>query len=53
MLKKADWRSVRKKREIRASDNVSDRKGEEDKAAGTTGLPFVCFGTAVCWFVNL
>jgi hypothetical protein len=41
VLKKADWRSVRKKRETRASDKVSDLKGEDDSAAGTTGVPFV------------
>lgn len=41
VLKKADWRSVRKKRETRASDKVSDLKGEDDNAAGTTGVPFV------------
>jgi len=53
VLKKADWRSVRKKREIRASDNVSDRKIEEDKAVGTIEILFVCFRAAFFWFVNL
>ena len=42
VLKKADWRSVRKKRDIRASDKVSDRKGGDDSAVGTTGAPLVC-----------
>ena len=41
VLKKADWMRVRKNRETRASAKVSDLKGEDDKAAGTTCVPFV------------
>src|ERR1700760_4480806 len=41
VLKNADWRSVRKNRDIRASVRVSDRKGEDDSAVGTTGAPLV------------
>lgn len=43
--KNADWRRVRKKREVRASDKVRERKGEDDKDAGMAGVgsvfPFV------------
>lgn len=41
VLKNADWRSVRKNIEIRASDNVSDRNGEDARAGGTAAEPFV------------
>jgi hypothetical protein len=41
VLKKADWRSVRKKRETRASDKVSDRNGEDVREAGAAAAPFV------------
>jgi hypothetical protein len=44
VLKNADWRSVRKKREIRASVNVRDRKGNDDSDAGTTAVPLVAGG---------
>lgn len=40
VLKKADCKSVRKKREVRASDSVSDRKGDEASDAGTAPFPF-------------
>jgi hypothetical protein len=40
VLKKADWRRVRKKREMRASVNVRERNGEDESEAGTTGFPF-------------
>lgn len=41
--KKADWRRVRKKREVRASERVSERKGEEESEVGIAGVvwPFV------------
>lgn len=39
--KKAAWRRVRKKRETRASDRVSVRKGEETRDAGSLVAPFV------------
>ena len=32
---------MRKKRDTRASAKVSDLKGEDDNASGTTGVPFV------------
>jgi len=35
VLKKADWRRVRKKRAIRRSDSVNARKGDEDIEAGS------------------
>lgn len=53
MLKKADWRSVRKKREMRASASTSDRNGGEDKAAGTIAAPFVCLEDVFVGFVNI
>ena len=47
VLKKADWRRVRKKREVRRSVRVSDRKGDDESAVGTTGLPLVCLVVVV------
>jgi hypothetical protein len=41
VLKKADWSSVRKKNETRASDKVSDRNGEGAREPGTAAVPFV------------
>lgn len=41
VLKNADWSNVRKNNEVRASDKVRERNGEEERAGGTTGLPFV------------
>ena len=41
VLKKADWRSVRKKSETRASAKVRDRKGDDDNEVGTTGVQLV------------
>ena len=32
---------MRKKRETRPSAKVSDLKGEDEREAGTTGVPFV------------
>ena len=40
VLKNADCRRVRKKSEIRASDRVSDRKGDDANDAGTSSVPF-------------
>lgn len=44
VLKKADWSSVRKNRETRASERVSERNGEEAREAGTAAVPFVALG---------
>jgi len=41
VLKKADWRSVRKKKETRASDRVSERNGEDVSEGGIAAVPFV------------
>lgn len=35
---------MRKKREVRASDNVSERKGDDDSDAGTVPFPFAVTG---------
>lgn len=43
VLKKADWRSVRKKRDTLASDSVRDRNGEDARDAGTTAPPVAAF----------
>ena len=51
VLKNADWRSVRKNSEIRASDNVSDRKGEDANTGGTAAEPFVWAVDGGCGFV--
>lgn len=41
--KNADWRRVRKKREVRASERVRERKGEDESEVGMAGIvcPFV------------
>jgi len=41
VLKNADWRRVRKNREVRRSERVKERKGEDVSDAGMTDLPFV------------
>lgn len=41
VLKKADWRRVRKNREMRASERVRERKGDEVSDTGPAGAPFV------------
>jgi hypothetical protein len=51
VLKKADWRSVRKNKEIRASVKVSERNGEEDKDAGTSGTLVPLFFAEVIEYV--
>lgn len=38
--KNADWSRVRKKSDIRASDNVNDRKEEDTNDAGIGLAPF-------------
>ena len=44
VLKNADCSRVRKIKETRASDNVSDRKGDDSNDAGITAFPFICVG---------
>lgn len=49
VLKKADWISVRKKTEIRASANVSERKGGDDDRLGLVEVLLIPLGLGFCW----
>jgi len=47
VLKNADWRSVRKTSEIRASVKVSDRNGEDERDAGILADPLLAPGNGL------
>lgn len=49
VLKNADCNIVRKKREVRTSAKVRDRKGDDDNDAGTAPFPFPFALTFICF----
>jgi len=53
VLKNADWSSVRKKREVRASDKLRARGLEESRDVGMVDWPFASFDADNTEFENL